>query len=73
MLQMFIFETFEMIEQVQQLIIDSEKIKRLETDVINEIFRIMHAVKRSFGIMMFDNISSISHNIEELFYKRIRT
>ena len=28
MLEMFIFETFEMIEQLQQLIIDSEKIKK---------------------------------------------
>jgi len=68
MLEMFIFETFEMIEQLQQLIMDSEKIKKLETDAINEIFRIMHTIKGSSGMMMFDNISSISHTIEDLFY-----
>lgn len=49
MLEMFIFETFDMIEQLQQLIIDSEKNKRLETEAINEIFRIMHTIKGSSG------------------------
>ena len=68
MLEMFIFETFEMIEQLQQLIIDSEKIEKFETDSINEIFRIMHTIKGSSGMMMFDNIANISHTIEDLFY-----
>ncbi|BCZ45618.1 chemotaxis protein CheA [Clostridium gelidum] len=68
MLEMFIFETFEMIEQLQQLIIDSEKIEKLEPDAINEIFRIMHTIKGSSGMMMFDNIANISHTIEDLFY-----
>lgn len=68
MLEMFIFETYEMIEQLQQLIMDSEKIKKFETDAINEIFRIMHTIKGSSGMMMFDNIASISHTIEDLFY-----
>jgi len=68
MLEMFIFETFEMIEQLQQLMIDSEKIKKLEIDSVNEIFRIMHTIKGSSGMMMFDNIANISHTIEDLFY-----
>ena len=68
MLEMFIFETFEMIEQLQQLIIDSEKIKKFESDAINEIFRIMHTIKGSSGMMMFGNIASVSHTIEDLFY-----
>jgi two-component system, chemotaxis family, sensor kinase CheA len=68
MLEMFIFETYEMIEQLQQLIMDSEKIKKFETDAINEIFRIMHTIKGSSGMMMFDNVASISHTIEDLFY-----
>jgi len=68
MLEMFIFETFEMIEQLQQLIMDSEKIKKFESDAINEIFRIMHTIKGSSGMMMFDNMANISHTIEDLFY-----
>ncbi|WP_414836226.1 chemotaxis protein CheW [Clostridium sporogenes] len=68
MLEMFIFETFEMIEQLQQLIINSEKTKKIESIDINEIFRIMHTIKGSSGMMMFDNISHLSHTIEDLFY-----
>ena len=41
MLEMFIFETFEMIEQLQQLTIDSEKNEKFESDSINEIFRMI--------------------------------
>ena len=68
MLELFIFETFEMIEQLQQIIIDSEKNEKLESDSINEIFRIMHTIKGSSGMMMFNNISNLSHTIEDLFY-----
>lgn len=68
MLEMFIFETFEMIEQLQQIIMDSEKTNTLEDSAINEIFRIMHTIKGSSGMMMFDNIAHISHTIEDIFY-----
>lgn len=68
MLELFIFETLEMIEQLQQIIIDSEKNEKLEIDAINEIFRIMHTIKGSSGMMMFSNISNLSHTIEDLFY-----
>ena len=69
MLEMFIFETFEMIEQLQKLIIDSEKIKKFEVDSINEIFRIMHTIKGSSGMMMFDNSANISHTIGNSVFK----
>ncbi len=68
MLDLFIFETFEMIEKLQQLIMNSEKEKTLTEPDINEIFRIMHTIKGSSGMMMFDNISRISHKLEDIFY-----
>lgn len=68
MLDMFIFESLEMLEQLQQIIIDSEKTKKLEESAINEIFRIMYTIKGSSGMMMFDNIAKLSHTIEDLFY-----
>jgi two-component system chemotaxis sensor kinase CheA len=37
-------------------------------DQINEIFRIMHTIKGSSAMMMFDNIAGVSHSIEDLFY-----
>lgn len=68
MLDMFIFETLELVEQLQQIIINSEKTNKLEEAAVNEIFRIMHTIKGSSGMMMFDNLSKLSHTIEDLFY-----
>ena len=68
MLDMFLFETAEMIEQVQQLMIESEKNKEINSSAINEIFRAMHTIKGSSGMMMYDNISHLAHMIEDMFY-----
>jgi two-component system chemotaxis sensor kinase CheA len=67
MLDMCIFETTQLIEQFEQLVIDGEKENGF-TDSINEIFRIMHTVKGSSAMMMFNNIAEISHSVEDLFY-----
>lgn len=68
MLDMFLFETAEMIEQVQQLMIESEKNGEISSSAINEIFRAMHTIKGSSGMMMYDNISHLAHLIEDMFY-----
>lgn len=68
MLDMFIFETTQLIEQLEQTILDSEKSSCYTQAAINEIFRIMHTIKGSSAMMMFENISSLTHSIEDLFY-----
>ena len=67
MLDMYIFETTQLIEQLEQLVINGEKENGF-TDSINEIFRIMHTVKGSSAMMLFNNIAEISHSVEDLFY-----
>jgi len=68
MLETFIFETVNQIEQLEQLIISNEKSRNYTQNVINEIFRIMHTIKGSSSMMLFNNISALSHTIEDLFY-----
>lgn len=68
MLDMFVFETNEMIEQLQQIMMEGEKTEEIGQNAINEIFRIMHTIKGSSGMMMFDNISHLAHSIEDMFY-----
>ena len=68
MLDIFIFETVKQIEQLEQLIIINEKSSCFTQNAINEIFRIMHTIKGSSAMMIFDNISTLSHTIEDLFY-----
>lgn len=68
MLDMFIFETNELIGQLDEIMLKSDEDKTLSSDDINEIFRIMHTIKGSSAMMTFDNISSLSHTVEDLFY-----
>ena len=68
MLEMFIFETSQLIEQLEQIILASERSSCYSIDAINEIFRIMHTIKGSSAMMMFNDISSAAHHIEDVFY-----
>lgn len=66
MLEMFIYEMSQLLEQLEQSIIRGESGYSMEE--INEIFRIMHTIKGSAAMMMFDSISKTSHSMEDLFY-----
>ncbi len=67
MLNIFVFETVQLMEQLEQIILASEKENGLKQH-INEIFRIMHTIKGSSAMMSFNNISLLSHSIEDVFY-----
>lgn len=68
MLEMYIFETTQNIEQLELCIIDTEKSSCYTQNAINEIFRIMHTIKGSSAMMLFNNIATLAHSIEDLFY-----
>lgn len=68
MLDIYIFETSQNLEQLELLILECEKSGSYTPDAINEIFRIMHTIKGSSAIMLFNNISGLAHCVEDLFY-----
>ena len=68
MLEMYIFETTQNIEQLEACILQTEKSMDYTQDAINEIFRIMHTIKGSSAMMLFNNISNLAHCLEDLFY-----
>jgi two-component system chemotaxis sensor kinase CheA len=68
MLDMFVFETNQMLEQLEEIMLQAEKQDSLESRNINEIFRIMHTIKGSAGMMMFSPIASLAHAVEDLFF-----
>lgn len=68
LLDLFIFETSQNIEQLEQIILDNEKTSEFTDEAINEIFRIMHTIKGSAAMMSFDNMSAAAHSVEDLFY-----
>jgi two-component system, chemotaxis family, sensor kinase CheA len=68
MLEAFIFETSQQVEQLEQSVIKAESIGEYSTEIVNEIFRIMHTIKSSAAMMLFNNMSNIAHSVEDLFY-----
>ncbi len=68
LLEMYLFETSQLLEQLEQLILSSEKESGFSEEAINEIFRIMHTIKGSSAMMLFDNIAKLAHSIEDLFF-----
>lgn len=67
MLDVYLFETNDLLEHLDDILIESEKNKQLSQDDINEIFRIMHTIKGSSAMMQFDSLAVISHKMEDLF------
>ncbi len=67
-LDIYIFETAQNIEQLEALVLESDKSEHYLPDTVNEIFRIMHTIKGSSAMMSFNNVSAIAHSIEDLFY-----
>ena len=68
MLDLFIFESMQLLEQMEHLIISNEKSSSYASDAINEIFRIMHTIKGSSAMMLYNNISTLAHSMEDLFF-----
>ena len=68
MLEMFIYETSLLLEQLEQKMLENESSATYKEEVINEIFRHMHSIKSSAAMMMFNDISKLAHTIEDLFY-----
>ena len=68
MLEIYLYETDQLIEQLESIIIESEKVCNYTSETINEIFRIMHTIKGSSAMMMFNQISTLAHALEDLFF-----
>ncbi|MEM1485283.1 chemotaxis protein CheA [Oscillospiraceae bacterium PP1C4] len=68
MLEMFIYETTTLLEQLDEILLESEKSKNLSNDNVNEIFRIMHTIKGSSAMMGIENVANLSHAVEDVFF-----
>lgn len=66
MLEMYIYETIQLIDRLEQLIMDSEVSGDL-SEGMEEIFRIMHTIKGNSMMMMFEGIAELAHITEDLF------
>lgn len=68
MLDIYIYETTQNIGQLEQAVLESEKAGAFGPDAVNEIFRVMHTIKGSSAMMLYNNIAALAHAMEDLFY-----
>ncbi len=66
MLEMFVYEMNQLIESLETTILEVEE--TFTPNDINEVFRVMHTIKGSAAMMMFENISTTAHKIEDMFF-----
>lgn len=67
-LDMYLYETNTLLEQLDGILLAAEQADTFSQDSVNEIFRIMHTVKGSSAMMEFNNIMTVAHRIEDLFF-----
>lgn len=68
MLDIYLFENRQLLEKLQDTVLEQRDADCFDEDAINEIFRTMHTIKGSSGIMMFDEITTVSHKLEDIFF-----
>ncbi len=68
MLDMYLFETGGLLEQLDGILLESEQKGFFSDEDINEIFRIMHTVKGSSAMMEFTFLMTVAHRLEDMFF-----
>lgn len=68
LLETYLFETNSLLDGLDELLINAEKIGDFSTDDVNEIFRSMHTIKGSSAMLEFNSLMEIAHHIEDLFF-----
>lgn len=64
----FLFESNGMLEQLDDILLESERSGGISEENINSIFRITHTIKGSAAMMGFGGVSSLAHAVEDVFY-----
>ncbi|WP_167957886.1 chemotaxis protein CheA [Anaerosporobacter faecicola] len=68
MLDMYLYENGQLLEQMEATTLEKKDDESFDEATINEFFRIMHTIKGSSAVMMYDNITELAHKLEDIFY-----
>lgn len=68
MLDVYLFENQKLLEKLEITVLEQQNETIFDDETINEIFRTIHTIKGSSGVMMFDDITTVSHKLEDIFY-----
>lgn len=65
--EVYVYENSQLLEQLEEMLLVSEKNAVLEKAHIDEIFRVMHTIKGSSAMMGYDGLTKLSHSMEDMF------
>ena len=68
MLDIFMYEICQLLEKLEGIILEKQDADCFDDSDINEIFRVMHTIKGSSGVLMYENITKVTHKLEDVFY-----
>ncbi len=68
MVELFLFESRQMIEQLEEITMNAEGSEGgFSEEELQNLFRIAHTIKGSSGMMMIQNIANLTHSLEDIF------
>ena len=67
LLEVYIFENLQLLDQLETHMLTAEKADRFTEEQVDAIFRVLHTVKGSSGMMGYDGLTRLSHAMEDLF------
>lgn len=67
----FLIEAFEMVDQLDQDLVELESNPE-DLELLNRIFRVAHTIKGSSSFLNFDILTSLTHNMEDVLNKARR-
>jgi len=66
-LDIYLYENGQLLDNLESLLLVCEKSGTFTSEQIADIFRILHTIKGASAMMNFDNITGLSHALEDLF------
>ncbi len=67
MLDIYLFETTQLLNEFESLLLVCENTDSFSAEQIAETFRILHTIKGASAMMNFESIANLSHALEDLF------
>ena len=67
-LEDFLIEAFELIEQIDQDLVELENNPE-DLELLNSIFRVAHTIKGSSSFLNFDILTKLTHHMEDVLNK----
>ena len=67
MLDVYIYESQQLLESLENTLFAGESDKRLNSEQINEVFRVVHTIKGASAMMEFESMARLAHSLEDMF------